>query len=214
MNEGIKRNKTEKDRLINQIIQKEQIMFDGVRSIHGRAPCQDDHDTFYVMRYSQQYPLKAHTLKSYLKDLTEGENQGRNLIEEKYGYMMEETEPAYFKLYLEPYLPKISQEKTRLVERLVKKLTHDHLLFLNKYPYYGTRIRQLEGNDGQTSSQSYLKGELKTYSLNTLYLYEKDVITESAVSLVEEIQKVTVTFYGYETIEEAESYLKTVNAKG
>ena len=42
-----------KDELIKQIISEEYKMFSEVSNIGGRASCQDDFDTFYIMRYAQ-----------------------------------------------------------------------------------------------------------------------------------------------------------------
>ena len=46
-----------KDELINQIISEEYRMFSEVQNIGGRASCQDDYDTFYIMRCAQHNML-------------------------------------------------------------------------------------------------------------------------------------------------------------
>ena len=43
-----------KDELINQIISEEYRMFSEVQNIGGRASCQADYDTFYIMRCAQR----------------------------------------------------------------------------------------------------------------------------------------------------------------
>ena len=47
--EGYKVRITDKDELINRIIDAEWAMFDEVDNIGGRAGCQDDGRTFYIM---------------------------------------------------------------------------------------------------------------------------------------------------------------------
>ena len=47
-----------KDELINQIISEEYRMFSEVQNIGGRASCQDDYDTFYIMRCAQHSILR------------------------------------------------------------------------------------------------------------------------------------------------------------
>ena len=42
--------KTEKDSLINEIIDIVFSMFDKVKGMNGRAPCQNNFKTFYAMR--------------------------------------------------------------------------------------------------------------------------------------------------------------------
>ena len=53
INDAMKKNDTPKDGLINRIIELEWDMFDKVTNTGGRAACQDDEWTFYVMRFSQ-----------------------------------------------------------------------------------------------------------------------------------------------------------------
>ena len=64
-------------------------MFQNVRNTGGRAACQDDFETFDVMRKSQFLTWDLPLLESYWQDLQEGKAQGRNLVMEKYAYMME-----------------------------------------------------------------------------------------------------------------------------
>ena len=89
-----KREYISKDELINQIISEEYHMFSQVENIGGRASCQDDFDTFYIMRSSQHSIFEKNTLESYLKDIKDAQAAERNLIAEKYSWMMEETDPA------------------------------------------------------------------------------------------------------------------------
>ena len=50
--------------------------------------------------------------ESYYDDIEQAEAQERNLIMEKYAYMMEETDPGIFLLSLRNCFQKISEEKT------------------------------------------------------------------------------------------------------
>ena len=54
INDAMKKNDTSKDGLINRIIELEWDMFDKVTNTGGRAACQDDEWTFYVMRFSSK----------------------------------------------------------------------------------------------------------------------------------------------------------------
>ena len=69
--ESYKVRETDKDELINRIIDAEWAMFDEVDNIGGRAGCQDDGRTFYIMRYSNHCCLSERTLVSYYDDLTD-----------------------------------------------------------------------------------------------------------------------------------------------
>ena len=68
MNLDIMRKNTPKDHMINEIIAIEWEMFQHVSGLNGRAPCQDDVKTFYIMRYSQHAAFKVTTLFSYQND--------------------------------------------------------------------------------------------------------------------------------------------------
>ena len=79
----------EKNTIINQIVDIEWVMFDKVNNIGGRASCQDEKQTFYIMRSSQLGAWNEALLGSYLEDLQQAKAEGRNPLSEKYGYMME-----------------------------------------------------------------------------------------------------------------------------
>ena len=89
MREEIKRKNNPKDELINRIIEAEWSMFDEVNNEGGRAACQDDEWTFYAMRYSQHNAFSVEMLESYEQDIMDAVQEGRNLLTEKYAYMME-----------------------------------------------------------------------------------------------------------------------------
>ena len=111
----------EKDALINEIVNSEWAMFQKVENIGGRAFCQDQYDTFYANRYSQHSVLRSDTLESYRRDLLSAERTGRNLIMEKYAYMMEFTEPEYYEANLKAHLPALDQKKAELIADIVSR---------------------------------------------------------------------------------------------
>ena len=71
-------------------------MMDKVQNCGGRAHCQDDWETFRLMRTSQMRAWNQPMLDSYLDDLRSAQTEGRNLLCEKYAYMMERTNPAEY----------------------------------------------------------------------------------------------------------------------
>ena len=82
--------------MIEEILELEWEMFQKTQNIGGRASCQDDKRTFYLMRESQWKVMSQAVLKQYYADLCEAKNQGRNMVAEKYGYMMENYDPQGF----------------------------------------------------------------------------------------------------------------------
>ena len=101
--------------LINEIVELEYEMFDKVIGINGREPCQNDYKTFYIMRYSQHKVFSKQTLESYKDDLIKAKIENRNLVTEKYGYMMEISDNDYYERVLKNRLPLCTKEKIDLI---------------------------------------------------------------------------------------------------
>ncbi len=207
----IRINKDAKDMLLNSIIDIEWRMFDKVHNEGCRASCQDDFRTFYIMRYSQFRCFSKRMLESYLQDLKDAENEGRNMLTEKYGYMMEYTDPEYFKAKLLTALPQITEEKKAIVKGLTDILLGFEEEFRNMYPRFSGKIRPVSG-DGKydVSFKVYTIGELETYSLRTLALYALDLnaFRENGENPSVLIHEKTAEFYGYENLRKAEESIR------
>ena len=104
-----------KERLMNQLIELEWEAFDKVRNQGGRASCQDDYDTFLIMRKSQYLEWNEELLQSFLTDLQNANLVGWNLIAEKYARMMESTEPEQYKVVADT-LPIITEDKQKVID--------------------------------------------------------------------------------------------------
>lgn len=204
---------TEKDKLINDIIDAEYEMFTNVQNMGGRASCQDNYDTFYVMRYSQHCIYSEDTLNSYKRDLDEAKAAGVNLATEKYSFMMAVTDPIYYEQNLEPYLPKISANKASLVDSIAITYMHCYEALEKVCPHVLKTGRDPYGGDYGASVDVYFRAELQTYSERTLQLISKDMITylQNRQNPVSGIYDTTVRFYGFNGLQEAEQKL---SAKG
>ena len=210
INDKFKRRDGHKDELINRIIDMEWSMFDQVVNMGGRAPCQDDEWTFYVMRFSQFAAFDDATLQSYDQDLLEIQAAGRNIITEKYGYMMEYTDQVYFDREIKSALPQISSAKNAMVDCIVNKLMDFEKVFAERYPILGSRSRPLQGTQtGGVSFHIYTIGELKTYSLRTLELYYRHIAGIDPADELHNpsfvIHRIMTRFYGYESMDDAEA---------
>lgn len=196
------------DTVIEKIVALEWEMFQNTRNEGGRASCQDDWETFEIMRKSQYLTWNESLLHSFYRDLLEGKEAGRNLIMEKYAYMMESTEPEEYEK-LKAGLPMVSEEKKALLEQIVAIQVDWREEFARSYPHLSGQariIRTEEDTLSQVSFETYLRGELKTYSMETLVLYGRHVVeyVKAGKNLTEEIMKHTVAFYGYDSLADAE----------
>ena len=204
--------KEEMNPIIEQIVEMEWEMFQNVRNTGGRAACQDDFETFDVMRKSQFLIWDLPLLESYWQDLQEGKAQGRNLVMEKYAYMMESTAPKEYEA-IATGLPKISEEKQAMVEQIVAIQVGWREEFAEKYPHLSGQARIIHTSEDtlyDISFETYLRGELKTYSLQTLVLYGRRIVAfvQEQKNMTEEIMRYTTAFYGYKTLEDAEQSQK------
>lgn len=192
--------------LIESIIDLEWAEFQEVNNEGGRASCQDDRCSFRIYRKSQFLAWTEKMLESYYSDLVTAKNENRNLLTEKYARMMESTAPERYRL-IKDVLPEISEEKQKLIDDIARISMKWALEFADEYPYLSKRGRPVNSSeDGfyTTSMETYLKGELATYSENTLklyYDYVRRLLAENR-NLVKMIMENTVREYGYSSLEQ------------
>jgi hypothetical protein len=202
--------------LTEKIIEIEWEMFDKVENVSGRAHCQDDRETFGIMRGSQFEAWNEELLLSYLADLEEASAQGRNPLAEKYAYIMEYTAPLEFQ-EIKELLPPVSEEKKALVRRIADLCLADSDEIASAYPLLTARGRPLyraQEEAGYPSAETYMLGELSTYSLRTLRLY-LDRLSELRASkrgISRMILENSVRKYGFASLDEAEARLAGVGA--
>lgn len=159
-----------RNRLVANIVELEWKMFQVVPNIGGKASCQDDFTTFRIMRSSQAASWSEGALESYLSDLKEAESSGRNLLTEKYARMMRSTSPSEY-AHIEHMLPPVDPRAVELIEQALSIILEWEKELLEKYPYILGKGRPLfaKGDSGAvTSLETYLRGELATYSVRTL----------------------------------------------
>ena len=202
-------NQEEKARIIRDIVSMEWEMFQKVEGIGGRAGCQDQYPTFNIMRSSQFLAWDPGTLELYLQDLNQARDAGRNLITEKYAYMMESTDPEYYRVKLQPHLPPVEQSKILLIRQILEILILWDQEVYREFPKLSRRGRPLEADadkSGITSVETYMGGELKTYSEETLQSLRNHLTGEKTRggNVVRRILEFTTEQYGFASLEDAE----------
>ena len=199
--------------IIERIIEKEYRMFDKVNEGGSRASCQDDKETFYAMRRCQFAAWNEEMRESYLEDLTCAEEDGFNLITEKYARMMKYTAPEEY-AEMEPFLRPVTCEKEALVEQIHGISMDWSRKLRDQYPHIASGGRSLEDDEvsqfGCTSISTYLRGELLTYSEKTLsaYLKWQQELLAKGENMDLTILEETVKLYGFASLEEAEANMQ------
>lgn len=194
---------------VRRIVEEEWKLFDRVQNIGGRASCQNSPDTFFVMRSSQIMAWSEAMQESYWNDLIAAAQQGRNLLTEKYAYMMARTSPTEFARICSQ-LPARLPEKDRLIDDICAQSVAWQEQLAGQYPHlvgHGRAIRKETDSLYATSFETYLWGELATYSLDTVKLYHAYVrqLKTQEKNLCAMILQNTVQQLGYASLEDAEA---------
>lgn len=203
------------EKLIKRIIDLEWDLFQEVRGVDGPASCQQDRRTFEVMRRSQALAWSVETLESYLEDLGTAQSRGRNLITEKYARMMAGTDhEAYARIASR--LPALEAAVKGLIDTIVEIVIAWEQELSRAYPNLLRRGRPLLSSadgPGITSLETYLRGELATYSLKTLkhHLSHMERQKKAGINGARITLEEMVAGSGYTSLEAAEAKLAAVS---
>jgi hypothetical protein len=194
---------------IDAIIDIEWKMFDKVQNASGRAACQDDFFTFNIMRRSQFESWNERLCASYLFDLENALKEGRNLLTEKYARMMKYTAPLEFEK-IKDRLPQLPEENQILAKCITEKNLKYYEKLRETYPRVCRKGRPaIQEQDNRTSIEAYMMGELLTYSLQTLKLYEEYMnnLHIFGENIPKRTLERTAQMYGYHSLDHAEQAL-------
>lgn len=200
-----------KEEYVEEIVKLEWEAFDKVENEGGRASCQNNFGTFSIMRKSQYLAWTEAMLAQYLADFREAMGRGWNPITEKYARMMESTAPDKYR-ELENSLPPVSEEKRAIMEEIIKIQVGWMEEFAEQYPKMADNARTIhtyEDSEFDTSYETYLRGEMGTYSDDMLMLYGRFVagLAGEGKNLAKMIMTNTALLYGYDSLEAAEKAL-------
>lgn len=197
--------------LVDDVVAREWQMFTRVPNSGGPASCQQSPGTFAIMRAAQLASWSDTLLESYLTDLKDAALAGRNLLTEKYGHMMRSTAPAEY-ARIERLLPPVAPRALELIAQIVPIILAWEVALARVYPSLMAKGRPIHSSEDRpqvTSLETYLKGELATYSIATLERYLAHVgqqcaagINGSAITLA-----CTTKQYGYASLQDANEHL-------
>ena len=198
----------EKNLIIEKILEKEWNFFSNLNNIGGRASCQDNKEDFIIMRKCQWLTFNEETLLSYLDDL----NLEYNPLFIKYAEMMKYNSPKEYER-IKIYLKNISEEKNSLVNKIMLIYMKWEEDFFERFPIFSSMGRPLyskDDDDIDTSIETYLKGELLSYSEKTLKLYLEHIENskEKNINLVIKNMDNLAKAQGFKDSEEVEKYYK------
>lgn len=203
---------------MERILELEWSMFSEVKNVGGQASCQTDRASFDVMRKSQARSLSPEVLESWLADLEDARRVGRNLMTEKYAWMMESTSPVEF-ARIAILLPALDAACLCAVEDIIALHVAWKAQMEQLYPCLsgcGRPLRSAEDSPWSTSFETYLRGELKTCSPRTLKKWRELVRRQDAagINAAELVLQQQVTELGYASLKEAECHLKPDSFRG
>jgi len=186
-----------KNAIIEQILEIELDMFLTVPTSH-RYRCQEDPDNFRLHRRAQFAAWSAPTLGSYHLDLVRAKKAGCNLVAVKYARM-------------EGILP--CNNFSPLIDYIVSLAIEGQQRFIADYPCLmrgGRPLSKEEDAPGLTSFETYLRGELETYSGTTLELLYKDMLEllVSGTNLSEATYCNLARQWGFESLKDLEETLR------
>ena len=199
------------------LIKEEWQNFHAVNNEGGKADCQNDPETFFIMRRCQFTCWSEELVESWHNDLINAKKEGRNLLSEKYAWMMKYTAPFEFgRISHLLRFPTITAEEiiSEIVETEVKWMEE----YEKQYPYMAAGNRPVHSSaDSEyvTSFETYLRGELHTYSEKTLKLYLDMIrnLKKDGKSLSLTVMDAMVKAYGYKDIDDAEYQQKIKSMK-
>jgi len=202
--------KMKKEKLIEEILEKEWSYFSKLNNIGGRADCQDNREDFIIMRKSQWETFNEETLLSYLEDL----NSKNNPLFQKYGQMMKYNSPQEYEK-VKDILENPSKNKITLIEKIMSIYMEWEKEFFKKYPIFSSMGRPLystEDDNIETSIETYLRGELLSYSEKTLQLYLKYILEmkEKNINLAIKNMDNLANMQGFKNSDEVEEYYKNL----
>lgn len=201
-----------REEMMEEIIKLEFEAFDKVENEGGRASCQDDWPFFYVMRKSQYMTWTDEMLEKLLNQWRDYKKIGWNMMTEKYGRMMQWTDPKAYEKIAKNF-PERSEQTKAIIDQIAEIQVGWMSEFAEEYPKLANQARDITAKDDEaynTSYETYLKGELMTYSDELIALYGQFIVklAKENKNLAYMTIENTAHMQGYDSLEQAEASLE------
>ena len=196
------------DTSVQELLDLEWRLFDAAPQAGQRPARPEDREQFCIIRSAQLSIWPPELRESWRQDLLNAQAEGRNLINEKYIYMLERVNQKQCdKLNLD--LPAANIEKLWLVDWICTAEVAWQETLVQKYPHLTQNSRAIHTSADtreNVSFETFLCSELMCCSVNTLRLYARQVekAQKSGRNLCETMLENTVRQLGYESLEAAE----------
>jgi len=187
---------TQPTQLIERIVKRELEMFLTMPARHQRL-CHEDPESFKQHRRARFICWSLRTLASYLQDLDTSHKAGVNLMTVKYAHM-------------EKLIPR--HNDTALIDALVAAFCHWEKECVQRYPHFMAQGQAPFVNGRQSQLvpfENSLRGELESYSLQTLKLLWRDVLRlqQRGDNLSEKTYQYLIEQWGLDSIEHLEEFM-------
>lgn len=202
----------DRENMIREIVEREWNAFTNAPNEGGKAACQQDPETFEIMRLSQYNTWPDELLASWLADIIAAEARGWNVMTEKYARMEESTQPLHY-LQIKPLLPARSETHRMVTDQIVAIQVGWMEEFAAAYPKMAGRARFIHTDDDTpwtTSYETYQRAECGTYSDETLQKYGRFIVDlyRRGENLAMLIMGNTARLYGYADLDDAEANIQ------
>lgn len=197
------------DTSVQELLDLEWRLFDAAPQAGQRPAQPEDREQFQLSRSAQLAVWSPELRESWRQDLLSALAEGRNLINEKYIYMLEQVSPEQY-VSLKADLPAASMEKLWLVDWICQAQIAWQESLLRKYPHLTQNSRALHRSEDSregVSFETFTRGELMACSVNTLRLYacQVDRAQKAGQNLCEDMLENTVRQLGFDSLELADN---------
>ena len=196
------------DTSVQELLDLEWRLFDAAPQAGQRPARPEDREQFCIIRSAQLSIWPPELRESWRQDLLNAQAEGRNLINEKYIYMLERVNQKQCDK-VNSDLPATNIEKLWLVDWICTAEVAWQETLVQKYPHLTQNSRAIHTSADtreNVSFETFLRGELMCCSVNTLRLYARQIekAQKAGRNLCETMLENTVRQLGYESLEAAE----------